>query len=89
MTTYFNEVQNNFGFGCMRLPMNGSEVDFAEFSKMIAQFFAAGFTYFDTAHGYLNGKRRAGGAICVEELMEEFDSWKEIMRRAFYKEEYL
>ena len=31
----FPEVKKNFGFGCMRLPMNGEEVDLAEFSKMI------------------------------------------------------
>ena len=25
----------NFGFGCMRLPMNGAEVNLEEFSAMI------------------------------------------------------
>ena len=28
MNTYFNEVKKNLGFGCMRLPMNGKEVDY-------------------------------------------------------------
>ena len=27
MNTYFNEIKKNFGFGCMRLPMNSEEVD--------------------------------------------------------------
>lgn len=49
----------NFGFGCMRLPMIGGlegRVDQAHFNRMIDRFLAEGFTYFDTAHGYLNGK---------------------------------
>ena len=46
----------NFGFGCMRLPMNGDEVDKEQFSRMVDRFLEEGFTYFDTAHGYLDGK---------------------------------
>ena len=37
----FAEVKKNFGFGCMRLPMQGEE---------------AGFNCFDTARVYLGGK---------------------------------
>ena len=33
-----NEIKKNFGFGCMRLPVSGSEVDYAEFSKMVDAF---------------------------------------------------
>lgn len=45
------------GFGCMRLPMlENGEVDTELFSKMVDMFMERGFTYFDTAHGYLNGK---------------------------------
>ena len=61
----FPEVHKNFGFGCMRLPMRGDAVDNAEFSKMIAQFFAAGFTYFDTAHGYLGGRSEVAVRECL------------------------
>lgn len=46
----------NFGFGCMRMPMNGDEVDINIFSEMVDAFMAAGFNYFDTAHGYLKEK---------------------------------
>ena len=46
----------NFGFGCMRLPMDGEEVDIAQFTRMVDRFLEEGFTYFDTAHGYLSGK---------------------------------
>ena len=48
----FSEVKKNFGFGAMRLKMRGEEVDLQEFSRMIDAFIAAGFNYFDTAHGY-------------------------------------
>lgn len=54
--SYFDNVKKNFGFGCMRLPMKGDEVDLAEFSRMVDTFIAEGFNYFDTAHGYLGGK---------------------------------
>ena len=63
--TYFPEIKKNFGFGCMRLPMNGDEVDYAEFSKMIDAFIEAGFNYFDTAHGYLNGKSETALRDCL------------------------
>lgn len=50
------QVLKNFGFGCMRLPMKGNEVDHAQFSHMVDTFLERGFNYFDTAHGYLSGK---------------------------------
>ena len=49
MQSCFDEVKKNFGFGCMRLPMKGKEVDFDETSKMVDMFLANGFNYFDTA----------------------------------------
>ena len=61
----FPEIKKNFGFGCMRLPMNGEDVDFAEFSRMIDIFLANGFNYFDTAHGYLNGKSETAIRECL------------------------
>lgn len=44
------------GFGCMRLPMIDGQVDQEQFNRMVDKFMAEGFTYFDTAHGYLQGK---------------------------------
>ena len=29
--SFFPEIQGNLGFGCMRLPMNGEEVNYPEF----------------------------------------------------------
>ncbi len=52
-------IKKNFGFGCMRLPMNGEEVDIAAFSHMVDAFLERGFNYFDTAHGYVSGKSEA------------------------------
>lgn len=61
----FDNVKKNFGFGCMRLPMNGEEVDYAEFNKMIDTFIENGFNYFDTAHGYLDGKSETAIRDCL------------------------
>ena len=52
MNKYFPEIKKNFGFGCMRLPKIGDEIDEAQFCAMIDQFIAAGFNYFDTARPY-------------------------------------
>ena len=48
------QIKKNFG--CMRLPMNGENVDTAETCRMVDAFLDAGFNYFDTARGYLQGK---------------------------------
>ena len=66
----FSNVKKNFGFGCMRLPMkqtgeNTKEVDYEIFSEMIDEFMAAGFNYFDTAHGYLGGKSETALRDCL------------------------
>ncbi|MDE7107280.1 MAG: aldo/keto reductase, partial [Clostridiales bacterium] len=61
----FSEVRKNFGFGCMRLPMKGNDVDYAEFNKMIDAFIDNGFNYFDTAHGYLQGKSETALRDCL------------------------
>ena len=55
----------NFGFGCMRLPMNGAQVDTAQFSQMVDRFMAEGFTYFDTAHGYIGGLSETALRECL------------------------
>ena len=49
-------IKKNFGFGCMRLPMIGEDVDLEQSKKMVDAFLEAGFNYFDTAHGYIQGK---------------------------------
>lgn len=61
----FENVKKNFGFGCMRLPMNGSEVDLVEFQKMVDTFIENGFNYFDTAHVYISGKSELALKECL------------------------
>lgn len=53
---YLGRNIKKLGFGLMRLPMLGSEVDIEQTKKMVDLFMAAGFTYFDTAYGYIDGK---------------------------------
>ncbi len=44
------------GFGCMRLPMRGEEVDMNELEKMVEYAMQHGANYFDTAYMYVDGK---------------------------------
>lgn len=53
---FFPGIKGNFGFGFMRLPMQGDHVDINHTTKMVDAFLAAGFNYFDTAHGYIQGQ---------------------------------
>ena len=62
---FFNDIHGRFGFGCMRLPMQGEQVDSAEFTRMVDAFLDAGFNYFDTAHGYLGGKSEIALRECL------------------------
>lgn len=61
----FEKVQKNFGFGCMRLPMKDGEVDHEAFCEMVDLFLERGFNYFDTAHGYLDGKSETALRRCL------------------------
>lgn len=64
------EIKGKLGFGCMRLPMKDGEVDKDRFDEMVDAFIGAGFNYFDTAHGYIDGKSEL--AIC-ESLTKRYD----------------
>lgn len=44
------------GFGFMRLPMNDGSIDMEQLNKMVDYFMENGFTYFDTAYVYHEGK---------------------------------
>ncbi len=54
--SYLGESIPKLGFGLMRLPMTGEEVDLEQTKQMVDLFLSKGFTYFDTAYGYLDGK---------------------------------
>ena len=54
-----------FGFGFMRLPMNGEAVDWEQTCGMVDLFLENGFCYFDTAHVYLNGQSEEAIRKCL------------------------
>lgn len=59
------KIKKNFGFGCMRLPMNGQDVDLEQTCRMVDTFLEQGFNYFDTAHGYIGGKSELAVRDCL------------------------
>ena len=67
---YFPEIHGNLGFGCMRLPMKGGQVDEDMFSQMADAFIDAGFNYFDTAHGYIGGQSETAIRDCISKRYE-------------------
>ena len=71
---FFPELKKKLGFGCMRLPMVNGEVDLEECNKMVDAFLAEGFNYFDTAHGYIDGKSEIAIRECLSKRhkREEF-----------------
>ena len=60
-----DNIKKNFGLGCMRLPMNGESVNLEETGRMVDAFLEAGFNYFDTAHGYLQGESEKALKACL------------------------
>lgn len=98
MSRPFPEIKGNFGFGCMRLPMQGGKIDTAAFSAMTDAFMSAGFNYFDTAHGYHDGLSEPAIRECVvkrypresfvltDKLTNEYFSCEEEIRPFFQKQ---
>ena len=85
---FFPEINGNFGFGCMRLPMKDGEVDYDELSLMVDIFIDSGFNYFDTAHGYHSGLSE----IAVRECLSKRHDRKEFLlanklTEPFFKEQ--
>ena len=50
--SYLGEDIKKLGFGLMRLPKKGEEIDVEQVKVMVDKFLEAGFTYFDTAWAY-------------------------------------
>ena len=61
----FEKIKGNFGFGVMRLPLTDGEFDKERFCRMADEYINAGFNYFDTAHGYMEGKSEIAVRECV------------------------
>lgn len=86
---FFDNIKKNFGFGFMRLPMNGEEVDYEETTKMVDAFMANGFNYFDTAHGYIGGKSEIALRECLVKryTREDYIITNKLSPNHFEKEE--
>lgn len=79
----------HLGFGCMRLPMKGKQVNYDEFNKMIDYFMENGFHYFDTAHGYIDGlsEKAIGDCLSSRYPRESFELTNKLTGPYFKKEE--
>jgi predicted aldo/keto reductase-like oxidoreductase len=53
---YLGENIKKLGFGFMRLPMIGNEVDIQQTKEMVDVFMSGGFSYFDSSWAYIDGK---------------------------------
>ena len=53
---YLGEEIKKLGFGLMRLPKKDGEIDIEQTKEMVDLFMKKGFTYFDTAYVYDDGK---------------------------------
>ena len=42
-----DRMKKKLGFGFMRLPMNGTEIDYEQTCRMVDTFLDRGFNYFD------------------------------------------
>ena len=65
MHACFPEIKKKLGFGLMRLPMVGEDVDIPLTTAMVDAFLSAGFNYFDTAHPYISGKSELAVRQCL------------------------
>ena len=64
------KIKGRFGFGMMRLPKIGDEIDVEQTKKMVDYFIENGFNYFDTAHGYLDKRSEL---VVKEALTSRYD----------------
>lgn len=77
------------GFGFMRLPMCGEEVDKEQCIQMVDRFMEEGFTYFDTACVYIKGKSEEMIKECLTSRYprESFQLADKLSGGCFEKEE--
>ncbi len=68
--SYLGEEIPKLGFGLMRLPRLGREIDLDQMTQMVDLFLESGFTYFDTAYGY-EGSEAAARKTLVERYPRE------------------
>ncbi len=69
---YLGEEIPKLGFGLMRLPRRGKEIDVEQVKQMVDRFLEAGFTYFDTAWGYEGSEDAIRQALVERYPREKF-----------------
>ena len=62
---YLGENIPKLGFGLMRLPMKDKAIDIEQTKEMADIFIDSGFTYFDTAYGYFEGKSEEAAKTAI------------------------
>ena len=70
--SYLGEEIKKLGFGLMRLPKNGDEIDVPQVKEMVDRFLEAGFTYFDTAWAYPGSEDAIRQALVERYPREKF-----------------
>ncbi|MBE6511678.1 MAG: 4Fe-4S dicluster domain-containing protein [Methanobrevibacter olleyae] len=53
---YMEEDMKRFGFGFMRLPRKGFDIDYEKTNQMVDKFIESGANFFDTGYDYLGGE---------------------------------
>lgn len=84
-----DRMKKKLGFGFMRLPMNGTEIDFEMTNRMVDTFLERGFNYFDVARGYLDGRAETAIRTCLTSRhnREEYLLTDKLSNAFFRKEE--
>ncbi|NBH71282.1 4Fe-4S dicluster domain-containing protein [Clostridiaceae bacterium] len=69
---YLGKEIKKLGFGLMRLPMKGKEIDIEQTKQMVDRFMEEGFTYFDTAWAYAGSEDAVRQALVERYPRESF-----------------
>ena len=72
MIDYLGKDIPKLGFGLMRLPRIGNDIDIEQLKKMVDLFLEHGFTYFDTAHGYAGSEAAIGEALVKRHSRDKY-----------------
>ncbi len=85
----FTGIRKKLGFGVMRLPKVGEQVDIPAVTAMVDAFTEAGFNYFDTARPYLSGESEKAIKTCLADRYprESFILVDKLSNSCFEKEE--
>ena len=70
--SYLGEDIKKLGFGMMRLPKIGEDIDIEQTKIMVDKFLEAGFTYFDTAFAYAGSEDAVRQALVERYPRESF-----------------